>query len=210
MSKSQLEKRMEGREQAKSIHEIVIDNKLHFIADGYSRSKHYGLQVKRIPHHVKNKVEAWELWKDLIGYNLYSTEEEKREKLVFIAENAKRIFQISKEGMVTSLSNLLGLSKRTVQRYIPDQYKDTAKRNKRMTTGCRHKIKSNIKELEEENRILRAKSSKPSLTASTEELIEVLYSRLEEQGFPELDSTSFTWLKFLFKEYITRKESREV
>lgn len=124
---SELEKRLE-HEQAKPIDVIVIDGKgISFIADGYSRSIAYGMTTKRRIHKVNNLAEAWEKYKDCIGYNPYSTQEEKTAKFSFIAKNLKTIFDIAQSDMVNAISDLLGLSKVTVRKYLSDKYKVVSK-----------------------------------------------------------------------------------
>ena len=141
---SELEKRL-NHEQAKPIHVVIIKNQTSFIADGYSRSKVYGLKVERREHHVINLREAWEKYKDLVGYNPYSTKEEKKEKFSFVAKNLRTIFNVKNEDMTSNVAELLGLSKTTVKRYLPEQYKDMKKKRKSMRPSWSHRKTKEVK-----------------------------------------------------------------
>lgn len=60
-----------------------------------------------------------------------------------------------------------------------------------------------LKEVKDHYESLKAK---PSIKAPIEELIEVLYSKLEQQNFPKLDENSLRFLKFLKEEYLEVEE----
>ncbi|MCJ7430301.1 hypothetical protein MUO83_03670 [Candidatus Bathyarchaeota archaeon] len=48
--------------------------------------------------------------------------------------------------------------------------------------------------------------SKPTITASVEELFEVLYARLEKANFPKLSEDNARWLRFLSEKYLEGKK----